>query len=101
MGGFDGTNKKWKRSNAEEESATPYPPPGERLDDTSSVACMLVARPIGEGPDTKRIKKKMHWDGSTSDFFHRQGMEKIVLPFSHEVHSDGVHLKNKDFGFIL
>ncbi|XP_008802016.1 uncharacterized protein LOC103715981 [Phoenix dactylifera] len=67
--GLDGI-KKWKRNNAEEESATPYLPPGERTDDdSSSVPCMLVASPIGEGPDTKRMKKKMHSDGSTSDFF--------------------------------
>ncbi|XP_010913368.1 uncharacterized protein [Elaeis guineensis] len=65
--GLDGI-KKWKRNNAEEDSTTDLPH-GERSDDASSVPCVLVASPIGEGPDTKRIKKKMHSDGSTSDFF--------------------------------
>ncbi|KAK1268659.1 hypothetical protein QJS04_geneDACA005343 [Acorus gramineus] len=65
--GFDGF-KKWKKS-SEDESTTPYLPPGERSDDASSVPCMLVASPIGEGPDTKRIKKVIHPDGSSSDFF--------------------------------
>ena len=69
--GLDGF-KKWKRASSEEdESATPYLVSGERSDDatTTSVTCTLVASPIGEGPDTKRIKKKLHFDGSSSDFF--------------------------------
>ncbi|PKA55839.1 hypothetical protein AXF42_Ash018746 [Apostasia shenzhenica] len=52
--GFDGF-KKWKRSCEEDESTKPYLPPGERSD---------------EGPNAKRIKKRMHFDhGSASDFF--------------------------------
>lgn len=60
--------KKWKRSNLDEES-TPYLPPGERSDDISPTPCVLVSSPIGEGPNTKLIKKKIHSDGSASDFF--------------------------------
>ncbi|XP_008788782.2 uncharacterized protein LOC103706461 [Phoenix dactylifera] len=59
--GFDGF-KKWKRSDSEDESATPYLPPGERSDDASPIPRALVASPIGEGPDTKRMKKAMHSD---------------------------------------
>ncbi|KAJ8634877.1 hypothetical protein MRB53_009144 [Persea americana] len=60
--------KKWKRSNLDEES-TPYLPSGERSDDISPTPCVLVPSPIGEGPNTKLIKKKLHSDGSASDFF--------------------------------
>lgn len=38
-------------------------------DDTCLKTSNLVSRPIGEGPDTKQIKKKLHSDGSASDFF--------------------------------
>ncbi|XP_010928263.1 uncharacterized protein [Elaeis guineensis] len=66
--GFDGF-KKWKRSDSEDESTTPYLPPGERSDDASPIPCTLVASPFGEGPDTKkRTKKMMHSDGSASNF---------------------------------
>ncbi|KAG1363993.1 hypothetical protein COCNU_11G008200 [Cocos nucifera] len=65
--GFDGF-KKWKRSDSGDESTTPYLPPGERSDDASPIPCALVASPIGEGPDAKRIKKMVHSDGSASNF---------------------------------
>nr|DAD45123.1 TPA_asm: hypothetical protein HUJ06_003353 [Nelumbo nucifera] len=66
--GFDGF-KKWKRSNPEDET-TPLSL-GERSDEhhAFSTPCPLVDSPIGEGPDTKLIKKKIHPDGSASDFF--------------------------------
>lgn len=67
--GFEGL-KKWKRSSCEDDSIKPYLSPGERSDDASlSSHCKLVLSPIGEGPDTKRIKNKIHSDGSSSDFF--------------------------------
>ncbi|WOL19069.1 hypothetical protein Cni_G27866 [Canna indica] len=66
--GLDGL-KKWKRGGGgDDESTAPYLLPGERSNNASSIACTLVASPIGQGPDTKRIKKKMHTDGSASDF---------------------------------
>ncbi|KAJ1385889.1 hypothetical protein SESBI_41293 [Sesbania bispinosa] len=49
--GFDGF-KKWKRNDSDDET-TPLP----------------SARALGEGPDTKLIKKKLHSDGAPSDFF--------------------------------
>ncbi|XP_043698892.1 uncharacterized protein LOC122649714 [Telopea speciosissima] len=65
--GFDGF-KKWKRSHSEDET-TPLSL-GEKSDErASSNHCPLVSSPIGEGPDTKLIKKKIHSDGSASDFF--------------------------------
>lgn len=54
--------KKWKKANFDkDEYATPYLISGER--------CTLVASPMGEGPDTKSIKRKIHSDGPSSDFF--------------------------------
>ncbi|KAL5985541.1 hypothetical protein ACLOJK_027526 [Asimina triloba] len=62
--------KKWKKGSSEDDSTIPYLPPGERSDHvSSSTTCTLVASPIGEGPDSKLIKKKIHSDGSASDFF--------------------------------
>lgn len=62
--GFDGL-KKWKRNESEDET-TPLPL-NERSD--SEVHVKLVASPMGEGPDTKLIKRKLLSDGSPSDFF--------------------------------
>ncbi|CBI25595.3 unnamed protein product, partial [Vitis vinifera] len=65
--GFEGL-KKWKRNNWEDET-TPLPL-SERSDIESYLGpCQLVASPIGEGPDTKQIKRKIHSNGSSSDFF--------------------------------
>ncbi|KAG1327088.1 hypothetical protein COCNU_01G010220 [Cocos nucifera] len=94
--GFDGI-KKWKRNNAEEDSTT-YLPPGERSDDTYSVPCMLVASPIGEGPDTKRIKKKMHSDGSTSDFFIDKVLEENIKKELSRIQSESC-ARNPNLGF--
>ncbi|KAL5698426.1 hypothetical protein ACHQM5_029462 [Ranunculus cassubicifolius] len=65
--GFDGF-KKWKKNESENEAA-PLPL-GDRSDDMSSTnPYHLVDSPIGEGPDTKQIKQKIHSDGASSDFF--------------------------------
>lgn len=65
--GFDGF-KKWNRSRLDDEAASLSL--GEKSNDqASSTPCRLVSSPIGEGPDTKLIKKKIHSDGSASDFF--------------------------------
>ncbi|XP_031480250.1 uncharacterized protein LOC116250624 [Nymphaea colorata] len=64
--------KMWRKRGLEDDSTTPYLPPGERSDDivsTGTGPCALASKPIGEGPDTKLIKKKIHSDGSASDFF--------------------------------
>lgn len=65
--GFDGI-KKWKRSNLEDETA-PLPLSEKSDSEAFSGSCKLVSSPIGEGPDTKQIKRKLHSDGSASDFF--------------------------------
>ncbi|GAV73899.1 hypothetical protein CFOL_v3_17382 [Cephalotus follicularis] len=65
--GFDGF-KKWKRNDSEDETATL--PLNERSDSEAYVgSCKLVESPIGEGPDTKQIKRKLHPDGAPTDFF--------------------------------
>ncbi|XP_062078256.1 uncharacterized protein LOC133782855 [Humulus lupulus] len=63
--GFDGF-KKWNKNDSEDETA---PLPLNERSDSEGYSNHLVASPIGEGPDTKLIKKKLHKDGSPSDFF--------------------------------
>lgn len=66
--GFDGF-KKWKKNDSDDETA-PLPLNNERSDSEAySGSCHLVNSPMGEGPDTKQIKKKLHSNGSSSDFF--------------------------------
>lgn len=66
--GFDGF-KKWKKNDSDDETA-PLPLNNERSDSESYLgSCHLVDTPIGEGPDTKLIKRKLHSNGSPSDFF--------------------------------
>ncbi|KAJ4836883.1 hypothetical protein Tsubulata_015782, partial [Turnera subulata] len=66
--GLDGF-KKWKRNDSDDETA-PLPLSNERSDcDAYLGSCNLVNSPMGEGPDTKQIKKKLHSNGSPSDFF--------------------------------
>ncbi|XP_057416642.1 uncharacterized protein LOC130711161 [Lotus japonicus] len=65
--GFDGF-KRWKRNEADDETA-PLPL-NERSDSGGhSASSQSLARVHGEGPDTKLLKKKLHSDGSPSDFF--------------------------------
>ncbi|XP_039051376.1 uncharacterized protein LOC120192714 [Hibiscus syriacus] len=65
--GFDGI-KKWRRNDSEDEIA-PLPL-NERSDNEAFMgSCQVVASPIGEGPDTKQIKRKLLSDGAPSDFF--------------------------------
>ncbi|CAN6450651.1 unnamed protein product [Victoria cruziana] len=64
--------KMWRKRASEDDSTTPYLPLGERSDDVVSndtVPCAIASEPIGEGADTKLIKKKIHPDGCASDFF--------------------------------
>lgn len=65
--GFEGF-KKWKRNDSEDETA-PLPI-NERSDSEAfSGSCSLVSSSVGEGPNTREIKKKLHSNGSPSDFF--------------------------------
>lgn len=64
---FEGL-KKWKRNDSDDETA-PLPL-NERSDSEAYLeSCKLVSSPIGEGPNTRDIKKKLHSNGSPSDFF--------------------------------
>lgn len=65
--GLDGF-KKWNKNDSDDETA-PLPL-NERSDSEAYTnSCQLVASPVGEGPDTKLIKRKLHKDGAPSDFF--------------------------------
>lgn len=72
--GFEGF-KKWNKGDSEDETA---PLPLNERSDSEAYSCpsQLVASPLGEGPDTKLIKKKLHKDGSPSDFF----IDKVPNP---------------------
>ncbi|XP_011655769.1 uncharacterized protein LOC101215616 isoform X1 [Cucumis sativus] len=74
--GFNGL-KKWKRDETEDETA-PLPL-HERSDSEafwgSSNSTQLATSPLGEGPNTKMMKRKLHSNGSPSDFF----IDKKVL----------------------
>lgn len=63
--GFDGF-KKWKKNDSEDETA---PLSLDEKSDGGAYLGQLVAEPIGEGPDTKQIKRKLHPNGAPSDFF--------------------------------
>lgn len=65
--GFDGF-KKWKKSESEDETA-PLPLSERSDSEAFSGSNRLVASPVGEGPDTKQIKRKLHSNGAPSDFF--------------------------------
>lgn len=72
--GFDGF-KKWNKGDSEDETAPLHL--NERSDsEENSWPSRLVASPLGEGPDTKLIKRKLHKDGSPSDFF----IDKVSNP---------------------
>ncbi|PSS36139.1 Histone H2A.Z-specific chaperone like [Actinidia chinensis var. chinensis] len=65
--GFDGL-KKWKRIDSEDETA-PLPL-SEKSDSEAFLGLSgLVSSPVGEWADTKQIKRKLHSNGSPSDFF--------------------------------
>ncbi|GMI97623.1 hypothetical protein HRI_003431600 [Hibiscus trionum] len=69
--GFNGF-KKWKNDS---EDATAPLPLNERSDTEAFMgSCQLVSTPIGEGPDTKQIKRKLLANGAPSDFF----IDKVV-----------------------
>ncbi|KAB1227033.1 hypothetical protein CJ030_MR1G014945 [Morella rubra] len=65
--GFEGF-RKWKKSDSDDETA-PLPLHERSDSEAYSNSSRLVASPIGEGPDTKLIKMKLHSNGSPSDFF--------------------------------
>ncbi|XP_022135155.1 uncharacterized protein LOC111007191 isoform X2 [Momordica charantia] len=99
--GFNGM-KKWKRDETEDETA-PLPL-HERSDSEaywgSSNSAQIAASPIGEGPNTKLIKRKLHSNGSPSDFFIDKVLgEKIKKELSRiqtELNTTNPNLKFSD-----
>ncbi|XP_073132473.1 uncharacterized protein [Henckelia pumila] len=63
--GFDGF-RKWKKNDTEDETA---PLSLSEKSDGVSYTEQLVANPAGEGPDTKKMKRKLHPNGVPTDFF--------------------------------
>ncbi|KAL0315456.1 UNVERIFIED_CONTAM: hypothetical protein Sradi_5423800 [Sesamum radiatum] len=62
---FDGL-KKWKKNDTKDEID---PSSLNEQSDGASYGGKLVANPVGEGPDTKQIKRKLHPNGAPTDFF--------------------------------
>lgn len=62
---FDGF-KKWKKNDSEDETDSFWL--NEKRDGVSYEG-KLVSNPIGEGPDTKQIKRKLHPNCAPTDFF--------------------------------
>ncbi|MCV5004790.1 hypothetical protein OFM39_34575, partial [Escherichia coli] len=62
--GFDGFMK-WNKNDSEDETA-PLPLDERSDSEAYSNSCRLVPSPMGEGPDTKLIKRKLHKDGAPS-----------------------------------
>ncbi|KAK4431809.1 hypothetical protein Salat_0943000 [Sesamum alatum] len=62
---FDGF-KKWKKNDTEDERDRSSL---NEKSDGASYGGKLVANPVGEGPDTKQIKRKLHPNGAPTDFF--------------------------------
>ncbi|XAR50730.1 hypothetical protein NMG60_11005140 [Bertholletia excelsa] len=85
--GLDGF-KKWKRSDVEDD---------ETAEEATLYSRRLVSSPVGEGPDTKQIKRKLHSDGSSSDFFIDkvlgEKIKKELLGIQAERHPD-LHLSD-------
>ncbi|KAH6772379.1 hypothetical protein C2S51_010783 [Perilla frutescens var. frutescens] len=68
---FDGF-KKWRKNESRDEIAR-----FSSVDEESDEACYdgkLVRNPVGEGPDTRQIKRKLHPNGAPTDFF----VDKVV-----------------------
>ncbi|XP_060171937.1 uncharacterized protein LOC132603075 [Lycium barbarum] len=73
--GFDGF-KKWKKNDCEDETAPLSL--DEKSDSGGTYLGQLVAEPVGEGPDTKQIKRKLHPNGVPSDFFVDKVLEDNI-----------------------
>ncbi|XP_014507401.1 uncharacterized protein LOC106767091 [Vigna radiata var. radiata] len=90
--GFEGF-KKWKRNESEDETCSLSH--NERSDNEAFSG--PFAKGFGEGPDTKLMKKKLHSDGSPSDFFIDKVLgDKIKKELSRiqtELSSTNPHLK--------
>lgn len=74
--GFDGF-KKWKKTDSDDETAPLSL--AEKSDGETYPTQLLVTEPVGEGPDTKQIKRKLHPNGAPSDFF----VDKVCRIITH------------------
>ncbi|KAJ7957730.1 Uveal autoantigen with coiled-coil domains and ankyrin repeats isoform 1 [Quillaja saponaria] len=97
--GFDRC-RKWKKNNSEDDETAPLPL-NDRSDSEAYLgSTQLVSKAIGEGPDTKLIKRKLHSDGSPSDFFIDKVLgEKIKKELSRiqtELNTTNPNLKFSD-----
>ncbi|XP_073275346.1 uncharacterized protein [Primulina huaijiensis] len=72
--GFDGF-RKWKKNDSKDETA---PLSVSEKSDGVSYTEQLVANPIGEGPDTKKMKRKLHPNGAPTNFFIDKVLEENV-----------------------
>ncbi|CAI9100944.1 OLC1v1038135C1 [Oldenlandia corymbosa var. corymbosa] len=63
--GFEGF-KKWKKNDSDDEN---LPLALNLKSNNENHSGNLVQSPVGEGPNTKEIKRKLHPDGAASDFF--------------------------------
>ncbi|KAH9297202.1 hypothetical protein KI387_028884 [Taxus chinensis] len=59
---------KTSKKNKSEEEMDYLPRPAENSEEALSPS-KLVLKPIGQGPNTKKIKRKIHSDGAATDFF--------------------------------
>ncbi|CAL5198728.1 unnamed protein product [Lathyrus oleraceus] len=66
--GFDGF-KKGKKIELDDDETAPLPLNQRSDSEAFSASSQSFARGVGDGPDTKLIKKKLHSDGAPSDFF--------------------------------
>lgn len=69
---FDGF-KKWRRSDSKDEIA-PFSSSVDDKPDEEGYDGKLVPNPVGEGADTRQIKRKLHPNGAPTDFF----VDKVV-----------------------
>lgn len=74
---FDGF-KKWRRNDSKDEVAAFSSSVDERPDE-EGYGGKLVRNPVGEGPDTRQIKRKLHPNGAPTDFF----VDKVSNSYYH------------------
>ncbi|XP_047944239.1 uncharacterized protein LOC125190868 [Salvia hispanica] len=93
--GFDGL-KKWRRIEPRHEIAQ-----FSSVDEEEGYGGKLVPNPVGEGPDTRQIKKKLHPNGAPADFFvDKVVAENIKKQLSRIRRDTGAHLTDDEIEAI-
>nr|XP_027072442.1 uncharacterized protein LOC113697160 isoform X2 [Coffea arabica] len=82
--GFEGF-KKWKKNDSDDETA---PLALNEKSNCGIYNSQLVQSPVGEGPDTKQIKRKLHPDGAPSDFFVDKVLEDNIKKKLSQIRSE-------------